>query len=121
MGQPIEERRRHLGVAKDAGPFTECEIGGDDHRSAFVKPADEMEQQLPAGLGEGQIAEFVENDEVHAGEIVGDAALAAGARFGLQPVDEVDRVEEASAQFGADAAARDGDCEMISYRLPSVF
>jgi hypothetical protein len=39
-----------------------------------------MEQQLPVGLGEGQIAEFVENDEVHAGEIVGDAALAAGAR-----------------------------------------
>jgi hypothetical protein len=30
-----------------------------------------MEQQLPAGLGEGQIAQFVEDDEVKAGQIVG--------------------------------------------------
>jgi hypothetical protein len=71
-----------------------------------------MEQQLAANLGEGQIAEFVENDEVHPGQIVGDAALPAGAGFRLQPVDEVDGVEEASAQLGADAAARDGDGEM---------
>jgi hypothetical protein len=34
-----------------------------------------MEQQLSAGLGEGQIPAFVEDDEVQAGEIVGDAVL----------------------------------------------
>jgi hypothetical protein len=34
-----------------------------------------MEQQLTAGLGKGQIAEFVENDEVPPGEIFGDASL----------------------------------------------
>jgi hypothetical protein len=36
-----------------------------------------VEQQLPAGLCEGQVAEFVEDDEVDAGEAVGDAARAA--------------------------------------------
>ena len=36
-----------------------------------------MEQQLAAGLRERQIAELVEDDEVDAGEAVGDAALAA--------------------------------------------
>ena len=51
---------------KTARPFTEGEIRGDDDRGALVEPADEVEQELAAGLGEGQIAEFVEDDEVHA-------------------------------------------------------
>ena len=36
-----------------------------------------MEQQLPAGLSEGQIAEFVEDDEVEAREVIGEPSLAA--------------------------------------------
>ncbi len=36
-----------------------------------------MEQELPTGLGEGQIAKFIEQHEVEAAEIVGDAALFA--------------------------------------------
>jgi hypothetical protein len=66
VGQPIEQRGGHLGVAEHAGPLSEGEVRGDDDRGALVKPADEVEQKLAAGLGEGQIAEFVENDEVHA-------------------------------------------------------
>jgi hypothetical protein len=57
MGETIEQRGRHLGVGEDAGPFAEGEIGGDDDRGALVEPADEVEQELAAGLGEGQIAE----------------------------------------------------------------
>ena len=71
-----------------------------------------MEEQLPAGLGERQVAEFVEDDEVEAGEIIGDAALAAGAPLGLELVDEIDGGEEATARSGADAASRDGDGQM---------
>ena len=67
---------------------------------------------MPAGLGEGQIAEFVEDDEVEAGEIVGDASLASGAAFGLELIDEIDGGEEATARSGADAASRDGDGQM---------
>ena len=73
MGQPIEQRGGHLGVAEDGGPFAEGEVGGDDDRGALVEAADQVEQQLSAGLREGQIAELVENDEVHAGEVVGEA------------------------------------------------
>jgi len=29
MGQPVEKRGGHLGVAKDAWPFGEGEVGGD--------------------------------------------------------------------------------------------
>ena len=57
-----------------------------------------MEEQLSAGLGEGQIAEFIEDDEVEPGEIVGDAALLAAAVLGLEPVDQIDDVEEAAAR-----------------------
>ena len=45
-----------------------------------------MEEQLAAGLGEGQIAEFVENDEIDAGEAVGDAPMAAELGFAFEPV-----------------------------------
>ena len=112
MGQPIEQRGRHLGVAEDARPFAEAEIGGDDDRGALVEPADQMEEELAAGLSEGQIAEFVEDNKIDAGEIIGEAALPAGAGFALQPVDEVDDSVKAASGAAADAASRDGDGEM---------
>src|SRR5208283_4170324 len=109
MGEAIEQRRGHLGVAEHARPFAEGEIGGDEDRGALVEPADEVEEELTAGLGERQVAELVEDDEVHAGEIIGDAALPARTRLGLELVDEIDGGEEAPAPSGADAASRDGD------------
>ena len=47
VGQAIEQRGRHLGVAEHARPFTERQVGGDDDRSALVESADEMEQECP--------------------------------------------------------------------------
>src|SRR5690242_8293396 len=55
MRQPIQQRGCHFGVAEDARPFGEGEIGRDDDRGALVKPADQMKQQLPAGLSKRQI------------------------------------------------------------------
>ncbi len=98
VSEAVEQRGRHLRIAKHARPFAEGQIGGDDDRSSLVKPADEMEQQLPAGLSERQIAEFVEDHEVHAREIIGEPSLAAGAGFGLELVDEIDGGEEAPAR-----------------------
>ena len=83
--ETIEESGRHFGVCEDAWPFAEGEIGGDDDRGALVEPADEIEQQLTAGLREGQIAEFAEDDEVHAGQVIGKPALPGegpGVGFG---------------------------------------
>jgi hypothetical protein len=68
-----------------------------------------MEHQLSAGLSEGQIAEFVEDNEVQARKIFRDAPLASGATLGLEPVDEIDRGEEPPARSRSDAASRDGD------------
>jgi hypothetical protein len=40
MSEAVEQRRRHLGVDEDAWPFTEGEIGCDDHRGALIETAD---------------------------------------------------------------------------------
>jgi hypothetical protein len=64
MGEPVEERGCHLGVAEDGRPLAEGEIGRDNDRGALVELADQVEEELTAGLGEGQIAEFVEDGEV---------------------------------------------------------
>ena len=87
MREPVEERRRHFGVAKDTGPFGEGEVGGDDDGGALVKTAHQMEEQLPASLRKGQIAQLVQDHEVEAGQVVGHPSLAAGAGFAIEPVD----------------------------------
>ena len=71
-----------------------------------------MEQKLAAGLGERQIAEFVEDDEVETGQVVGNPALSAASALGLKAVDEIDDVIEAATGAGADAASRDGNGEV---------
>lgn len=87
----------------------------NEDRGALVEPADKVEQELAAGLGEGQIAEFIEDDEVHARQVVGQPPLASAAALGLEPVEEVDHVVEPAAGAGSDAASGDGDGKM---RLP---
>jgi hypothetical protein len=67
MSETVELWGGHLWIAEDARPFAEDEIGGDDHQGVLVEAADGVEQQLPTGLGEGQIAEIVEHDEVQTG------------------------------------------------------
>jgi hypothetical protein len=70
-----------------------------------------VEQQLPAGLREGEIAEFVEDHEVEAREIIGEPSLAACTALGLELIDEIDGGEKrprdpARLQLRAMAMAR---------------
>jgi hypothetical protein len=44
MGEAIEQPGCHFGVAKDAGPFAEAEISGDDDAGAFIEFAEKVEQ-----------------------------------------------------------------------------
>ena len=120
VGETIEQRGRHLRIAEDAWPFAEGEIGRNDDRRALIEPADEMEQELAAGLGEGQITKFIENDEVETGQIIGEPSLASGACLSLEAIDQIDGGEEASARAGANATAGDSDREMRFARSSSA-
>ncbi len=45
MNEPVEQRGGHFGIAEDASPFAEAEIGGDDDAGALVEFAQQMEEQ----------------------------------------------------------------------------
>lgn len=59
-----------------------------------------MEQQLAAILGERQVAELVQHHQIDAGQLVGELAGLSGPGLGLQPVHQVDDVEEPGAHRG---------------------
>ena len=50
--------------AEHLRPVGEGEIGRYQQRGVFIELADQMEQQLAAGLAEREIAEFVDDDEI---------------------------------------------------------
>lgn len=45
VGETVEERGRHFGITEDCGPFAEAQVRGDDDAGAFVKLAEQMEEQ----------------------------------------------------------------------------
>jgi hypothetical protein len=100
--QAIEHGGGHLGVAEHLGPIGEGEIGGDQQRGVFVELADQVEQQLAAGLAEREIAQFVDDDEIVAQQVLGHTTAATGGLFLLELVDQIDQVEEAPSGAGAD-------------------
>src|SRR5690348_7375111 len=71
-----------------------------------------MKEELAASLSKRQIAELVEHDEVHAGEIIGKPSLPAGAGLALQPIYQVEDDVEAASCATADARSCDGHGEM---------
>ncbi len=79
---------------------------------ALTDTAEEAEQELAVRPREGQVARFVENDEVHALEMMGAGPLAPGVRLPRAPIGVIDRVEEAFAQASEDAASPYGDGKM---------
>jgi hypothetical protein len=48
MGEPTEQRGCLLGIAKNAGPFAEAQVGRDDDAGALVEFAQRVEEQCTA-------------------------------------------------------------------------
>jgi hypothetical protein len=48
VGDAIQQRGGHLGVAEHLPPFGEGQVGGDDQAGALVEFADQVEQQRAA-------------------------------------------------------------------------
>ena len=95
MRQAIEQRGRHFGVEEDRRPFAEAEVCRDDDACALVEFAQEMEEQCAAGGAERQVAEFIEDHEIEAGEAFGDLTGFTFCLFLFERVDELDGREEA--------------------------
>src|SRR5580700_1190352 len=97
VGETVEQRGRHLGVAEHGGPFAEAEISRDDDAGALVELAQQMEEQGSAGGAERQIAKLVEDDEIGVGEPGCDLARFALKLLLFKSVDEFDGGEEPDA------------------------
>src|SRR4029079_6680983 len=69
-------------------------------------------RELAGGLSEREVAKFVEDNEVHPGQMLGNTTLSSVAGLDLEAVDEVDHVVEAPAGTGSDAASGNGDSQM---------
>jgi len=52
VGDGVEQRGGHLGIAEDLDPLGEGELGGDDQGGALVELADQMEEERPTGFRE---------------------------------------------------------------------
>jgi hypothetical protein len=48
VGDAIQQRGGHLGVAEHLTPFGEGQVGGDGEAGALVELADQVEQQRAA-------------------------------------------------------------------------
>ena len=81
VDEPVEQRGGELLLAEDLGPAGEVQVGGDRHPGPLVAVGEELEEQLGGGLGEGQVAELVDQHQVEAaqlGQQPGQAQLAVG-------------------------------------------
>jgi hypothetical protein len=69
----------------------EVQVGGDHHAGVLVELAQQVEQQGAAGLAEGQVAQFIQDDQVHAQQARCDAPGLALGLLLLQRVDQIHR------------------------------
>src|SRR5690606_36715639 len=77
------------------------------------------EQELATRLGERQISQLVEDQEVEEAQEIRSASLSVGAGYGVQLVHQVHDVEEAAALATADAGPGDAD-GMVGFAGPGA-
>ncbi len=53
-----------LSLPMDLDPVFEGQVAGDDKALSFVGAADDIEEQLGSGFSEGDVAEFVDDEQV---------------------------------------------------------
>ena len=64
VGEAVQQGAGQPFGAEHLGPGLERQVGGDDQAEAFVGAADDLEEQLGADLGEGDVAELVQDEQL---------------------------------------------------------
>src|SRR3989339_877455 len=112
MRETIEKRASEPFVAKDLRPLGEWQVGGDNEADALVALAEESEEILGRALAERDVAQFIHNDELVAGddpiELAEFPSLSRLGVGGRQPGGG----EESHAPPLATGFASEGDCQV---------
>ena len=75
--QPIEHRPGQAFAAAAFRPLLERQIGRDDQALPLVGLADHLEQQFRPGLGEGHVAQFVQDQQILPAQLLEHAFQSA--------------------------------------------
>src|SRR5271167_2334297 len=70
---------------------------------------------MTAGLAEREIAEFVDDDEIIAQQILGEPPAAAGGFLVFELIDEIDQIEETSPGAGANDRRSHADEDRVAF------
>jgi hypothetical protein len=70
VGQPVEHGPGEPFAAQHLGPVFEREVGGDQEAGAFVSASHDIEEQLGPGLGERDVTEFIEDEQIEPLELL---------------------------------------------------
>ena len=73
MGEPVEQGAGEPFGAEDLGPFLEGQVRGYQGRAALVALAEHLEEQLGAGLRQGHEAQFIDDEQFVAGDLLLEA------------------------------------------------
>lgn len=88
MRQAIQQRGGQLGIAEDITPLAERQIGRDHYAGVLVKLAQQMEEQGPAGLAEGQVTQLIQNHQIDIEQALSQLPSPAMRFLLFQPVDQ---------------------------------
>lgn len=67
--KPVEQCRGDHGVPKNLTPLGKPAVRGQDHGAFFVAGVDQLEEQISATRHDGQVADFVDDQQRWAAEI----------------------------------------------------
>jgi hypothetical protein len=108
VDEPVDHGGGDHVVAEDFAPAAEALVGGDDERGAFVWAGDELEEQVRRFGFEGDVADFVDDQQRVAGQPAQLVLQPAGVVGGGEPVDPFaggGEQDPVPALAGADAQA----------------
>ena len=69
MSESVQQRTGESLGAKDLGPFLKGQVGGHHEAVMLIGPADNLKKQFGSGLGEGNISEFINDQEMESLEL----------------------------------------------------
>ena len=69
VGEAVQQRAGEAFRSEDLGPFVEGQVGGDQDGAPLVALAEHLEEQFRPGGGQGHEAQFVDDQQVQAGQL----------------------------------------------------
>ena len=69
VGEPVQQRAGEAFRTEDLGPLIERQVGGDQDGAPLVALAEDLEEEFRAGGGQGDEAQFVDDQQAETGKL----------------------------------------------------